>query len=172
MTQRRVVSSPLEHSDCPPAFRPPSNTLQDPPRFFSLRSLLSFPQRLLRPRQRIEREMGVVSLSSIGASRGADPGPPPNDGDGSPGPSVKPSPRNGKVRDMRGSDPHVYDQLGLLRQPSGTEPAAEHRRRIDTNEAALASHLLRIKDGMATEAKKRDEQHALVCITRPFLCPY
>ncbi len=46
------------------------------------------------------------------------------------------------------------DQLGLLRQPSGTEPAAEHRRRIDTNEATLASQLLRLKDGMAAEASE------------------
>ncbi len=82
-------------------------------------------------------------------------GPPANDAEDSPGPSVK-------VRDMRGSDPHAYGQLGLLRQPSGTEPAAEHRRRIDTNEATLASQLLRLKDGMAAEAQEQDEQHTLV----------
>lgn len=93
--------------------------------------------------------------------RGADPGPPANDAEDTPS-QAQPSPRNGKVRDMRGSDPHTYDQLGLLRQPSGTEPPAEHRRRIDTNEATLTSQLLRIKDGMAAEAQKQDEQHTLV----------
>lgn len=40
---------------------------------------------------------------------GTDPEPTPNDAEDSPGPSVKPSPRNSKVHDVRGSDPHTYD---------------------------------------------------------------